>query len=104
MVQTEQDPMIRRLFIGTLLSILVFFAVSFLSILGQIAGPMNGHAPRIRLDVGWPFKFYEEFWLSGSTSANCGWDIKNLLLGCALTWVLVTSAYFIITSGKVLRN
>lgn len=88
--------MVRRLIIGTLLSILVFFAVSFLSVLAQIAGPLNGHTPRVRLDVGWPYTFYQEFWINGSDSMNCGWDVKNLALGSALTWVVVTGAYIIL--------
>ncbi len=88
--------MVRRLIIGTLLSILVFFAVSFLSVLAQIAGPLNGHTPRVRLDVGWPYTFYQEFWINGSDSMNCGWHVKNLALGSALTWVVVTGAYIIL--------
>lgn len=94
--------MVRRLVIGTLLSILVFFAVSFLSILGQIAGPLNGHTPRVRLDVGWPFTYYQEFWVNGSDSMNCGWDMKNLVLGSALTWVVVTGAYVML--ARTARN
>jgi hypothetical protein len=89
--------MARRLIIGTLLSILVFFAVSFLSILGQIAGPLNGHTPRVRLDVGWPFTYYQEFWVSGSESMNCGWHMRNLLFGCVLTWAVVNGTYFMLT-------
>lgn len=88
--------MTRRLINGTLLSILVFFAVSFVSILGQIAGPLNGHTPRTRLDVGWPFTFYQEFWINGSDSMNCGWDVKNLVIASALTWAVVTGAYIIL--------
>lgn len=93
--------MARRLVIGTLLSILVFFAVSFLSILGQIAGPLNGHTPRVRLDVGWPFKYYEEFW-AGNPSMNCGWNVQNLVLGCVLTWTAVTGVYLLLT--RTARN
>ncbi len=94
--------MARRLVIGTLLSILVFFAVSFLSILGQIAGPLNGHTPRVRLDVGWPFTYYQEFWVNGSESMNCGWDMGNLLFGCALTWIVVAGTYLMLT--RTARN
>ncbi|MBL7954777.1 MAG: hypothetical protein JNJ91_07035 [Flavobacteriales bacterium] len=94
--------MVRRLVIGTLLSILVFFAVSFLSILGQIAGPLNGHTPRVRLEVGWPFTFYQEFWVNGSESMNCGWHMRNLLFGCVLTWAVVTGTYLVLT--RMARN
>jgi len=89
--------MIRRLLIGTLLSILVFFTVSFLTVLIQIAGPLNGHAPRVGLDVGWPLTFYTEFWVRGSTSANYGWNVPNLMLVCLITWIIFTGSYIALT-------
>lgn len=80
--------------IGTLLSILVFFSISFISFLTQIS-PLhyykNGEAYGIK--VGFPFTYYEEFLMKGNTYPNAGWAIDHLLIDCLLTWLVVVCIY-----------
>ena len=86
---------------GTALSILVFLSVSFISFLTQI-NPIHYYATNetYRLDIGFPFKFYEQFFLSGSRIPNSGWHAENLLLDCFLTWITIAGLYVFINVKK----
>ncbi|UMY65093.1 MULTISPECIES: hypothetical protein [unclassified Flavobacterium] len=81
---------------GTALSILVFFSISFLTVLAQII-PFHyyGAKETYKLDIGFPFKFYGQFWLRGNDIPNSGWTIPNLFYDCLLTWLVVTGLYYI---------
>jgi hypothetical protein len=89
-----------NLLIGTLFSIVIFFAVSFITFLTQI-GPIHyqGRAP-YKMDIGFPFTFYEQFWMRGSDFPNSGWHIDNLFYDCLIIWIVVTGAYVIIQKYK----
>ena len=82
---------------GTALSILVFFSISFLTILTQI-NPLHYYqdTETYKLDIGFPFKYYEQFWLRGNDIPNSGWTISNLFYDCLLTWLVVTGLYYLI--------
>jgi len=93
---------LRIILTGTLLSILVFFSISFLSILPQI-NPIHKYeeGEAYRLKIGWPFRFYEQFFISGSESIpNSGWHKPNLFYNCLLTWIMVTGLYCIASVRK----
>ena len=66
----------KRIIILISISILVFFSTSFLSVLFQIP-PINTD-PTSRLDIGFPFKFYNQFTLSDGI--RHGWTFKHLVL------------------------
>ena len=89
----------KTIFTGTLLSILVFFSISFITVLIQIS-PLHKHYETYKLDIGFPFKYYGQFWLSGSTMPNSGWTLSNLFYDCFLTWSVVTVIYFLTQSKK----
>ncbi len=76
----------KKLFLkGTLLSILIFFSVSFLTVLFQINSPLHRVNDKYDLSIGFPFRYYHEFMVDYSTP-NSGWNIGNLILDCFLTW------------------
>lgn len=87
----------KTILLGTALSILVFFSISFLSILAQI-NPLYYYksTETYNLDIGFPLKFYGQFWLRGSEIPNSSWHPINLFYDCVLTWLVVTGLYYLI--------
>lgn len=93
---------LKIILLGTALSILVFFSTSFLTVLTQI-NPLHYYqgSETYKLDIGFPFKFYGQFWLSGSDIPNSGWTISNLFYDCMLTWIVVTGIYYLIKRRRI---
>ena len=83
--------------LGTLLSILVFFSISFITFLDNI-GPLHyyGRNEAYHLEIGFPFTYYYEFFLSGGITPNSGWNINHLFYNCLISWIVVTGLYLII--------
>ncbi len=86
----------KQIIVETFLSILVFFSVFFLTILYQI-NPLHyfNSGETYSLNLGFPFKYYEQFWLTGSKIPNSSWFIQNLIYDCLLTLIFVTGLYFL---------
>jgi len=82
---------------GTLLSVLIFLSVSFVTVLTQI-NPVHYYknGEPYRLDIGFPFRFYQQFWLRGSEIPNSGWFIGNLFYDCILTWMVIVGLFVLI--------
>ena len=97
----SRSKLIWTIFAGTLLSILVFLSVSFTTFLTQI-NPLHYYksSETYKLDIGFPFIYYGQFWLSSSSIPNSGWTINNLLYDCFITWVVVIGIYFLIQRKK----
>ena len=77
--------MAEKLIKRTLLSILIFFSISFLTVLFQINSPLNRIEGNYELIIGFPFEYYHEFMVD-CPIPNSGWNTKNLILNCGLTW------------------
>jgi len=84
---------------GTILSILVFFSTSFLTLLFQINSPLNRLSEHSDLKIGFPLTYYHEFWLDGPFP-NSGWRLGNLFWDCLLTWSMVTAIFIIAKRRK----
>jgi len=82
---------------GTLLSILLFFSVSFLSVLSSIS-PFSRIGDCLDLKIGFPFTYYRLF--SIDYGFQGGWIADKLLLDCLLYWVVITGFYFLIKRKK----
>ncbi len=84
----------KHIFWGTVLSILIFFSVSFLSILPQI-NPLHYYrkGELYNLYIGFPFEYYGQFWFRGCDIPNSEWNPKNLFYDCFLFWIIVTGIY-----------
>ena len=97
----SRSKLFRTIFFGTLLSILVFLSVSFITVLTQI-NPLHYYksSETYKLDIGFPFIYYGQFWLSGSSIPNSGWTINNLFFDCLITWAVVTGIYFLTQRAK----
>jgi hypothetical protein len=74
---------------GTLLSMLVFFTVSFFSVIYSIQHP-EYHG---EMHLGFPYRYYYQFWLRGSDYPNCSGNFVNLLWDCTICWIIVTGLF-----------
>ncbi|MUV02958.1 hypothetical protein GN157_04475 [Flavobacterium rakeshii] len=86
-------PHLKTIIKGLLLSILVFFSVSFIMILPQLNPLSNTYGFNIK--IGFPFVYYYQFW-AGHDFLNWEWKIINLILDCLITWIVVTGIYYFI--------
>jgi len=94
---TKQKNTFKHLVTSTGLSILVFFSISFISILTQI-NPLHTYKNHEVYDfnIGYPFMYYEQFMVRGNGGIpNSGWDIPYLISDCFITWLLTMAIYFL---------
>ena len=91
--------MIKQLIKGTLLSILIFFSISFLTVLFQINSPLHRIKDTYELKIGFPFEYYYEFWVD-CPIPNSGWIVNNLMLDCGITWIVTLGIMMIINRRK----
>lgn len=90
----------KHLFAGTLLSVLIFFSISFITVLFHINSPLHRINDFHELKIGFPFIYYHEFMVEFPIP-NSGWYLTNLILDCFLTWLIVTAIYL---KTKKLQN
>mgnify|MGYP007108082580 CR=1 FL=1 len=84
----------KRILYEIILSILIFFSISFITILFQLNSPLNRQIDST-LNIGFPFVYYNQF-LIDPPIPNSGWNVKNLVLDFILVWLIVVGAYTII--------
>lgn len=89
---------IKKILISTGFSILVFFSLSFMTILIQINSPIHRYE-RFEHKIGFPFTYYHEFMVD-CPIPNSSWNIKNLIIDCVITWIIITGLYMIIKRNK----
>lgn len=76
--------MIKKLIFITIVAIIIFFAISFLTVLVDLGTPF--WEPSQILDVGFPFTYYEEFFLDFK---HTGWYPVYLIVDALIIWILV---------------
>lgn len=86
--------MIKKLAIATLYSFIAFCVISYLSIMISLLDKQPV------ANLGFPFRYYYQFWLRGSDRPNCGWEIDHFIYDAALAWVLTLLVYFFIKRKK----
>ncbi|GGZ64822.1 hypothetical protein GCM10008088_27860 [Mesonia mobilis] len=84
--------MIKKFSTGLILSIIVFFSISFLTVLISILTPVNQTIGFKILKIGFPFTYYEQTLIVNEL--NHSWNMNKLILNCILTWILVNGIYF----------
>ncbi len=87
--------MFKKVLKVTVISILLFFSVSFLDFLSQIP-PFKEE--RSDLKLGMPFTFFHELYLRDGF--NHSWNLLNLINDCAIVWFGVMISYVIRSSSK----
>lgn len=76
---------------STILAILIFFSISFLTVLFQINSPLN-RVEGTEMNIGFPFVYYNQFMVN-CPIPNSGWNIINLLIDWAIIWILTVTGY-----------
>ena len=87
---------LRYTVIGTVLSILVFFSISFLDLLYDL-DTFSPYAQRgaFRFDFGVPFTYYSEEFIYLNELRSTKSNTLNLLMDCVITWLLIALPYII---------
>jgi hypothetical protein len=88
----------KKLLLSTGLAILIFFSISFVTVLFQTNSPLN-RKEDYNLFIGFPFEYYLEFAVE-CDAPNTGWKLNNLLADIIITWTLTTGAYFLLTKNR----
>ena len=90
---------IKKLAIGTFYSVIVFAFVSYVSVMISLLSTV-GSGKKPVTNIGFPLEYYYQFWLRGSDSPNCGWNINYFILDCSLTWLVTVGIYLAVTSRR----
>lgn len=79
----------------TVLSILIFFSISFFTVFNDLHSPFFELQEGRELSIGFPFTYYIDFQVNDSPILNAGWNVTNLVLDCLLTWLSVLLIAFL---------
>ncbi|MFT3793629.1 hypothetical protein [Flavobacterium sp.] len=82
----------KRMLVWTVYSMVVFCVVSYLSVMVSLLSRV-GTSGKPTANIGFPFRYYFQFWASGNDFPNCGWRADYLIMDFALTWVLTTAVF-----------
>ena len=97
---TQHKHMIKKLATGTFFSVIVFAFVSYVSVMTSLLSTVGRLDKKPVTNIGFPFKYYYQFWLRGADSPNCGWNIDYFLLDCLLTWFVTVGIYLAVTNRR----
>ncbi len=92
--------MTKKIIIGTTYSFIVFCIISYFSVMYSLLQSVGNLSMKPVTNIGFPFKYYYQFWLSDSDSPNCGWNIDAFFYDVLITWIIVTLTYLIIKRIK----
>lgn len=87
--------MTRKVLIATFYSIIAFCVVSFISVMVSLLSSVGDSSQKPVTNLGFPFKYYHQFWLNGSDFPNSGWNLNNFILDCFIIWILTTTIYLL---------
>jgi hypothetical protein len=86
----------RQFLILTLYSIIAFCVISYFSVMLSLLNSIGEVSQKPVTNIGFPFKYYYQFWTSGSDSPNCGWNINNFIIDFILIYILTFATYLVI--------
>jgi len=79
--------LLTRLLKQIIFSIMMFFSISFITVLFQINSPIHRIKDSYELRIGFPLEYYHEFMVD-CPIPNSGWDISNLVFNFVIVWIL----------------
>jgi hypothetical protein len=87
-----------KLLMGTGLSILTFLSLSFITVLLQLNSPIHRQID-CSLNIGFPYIYYKQY-IIDLPIPNSAWAFDNLIIDIILTWIIITSLYFIMARKR----
>lgn len=81
--------MIKQTIIGTILATIVFCVISYISVMFSLLASVGEPGLKPVTNIGFPYHYYFQFWLNGSDSPNCGWNITNFILDYLIIWIII---------------
>lgn len=86
--------------IATVYSAIAFCVISYLSVMYSLLQSVGRLTKKPVTNLGFPYKYYYQFWLKGNDSPNCGWRLNNFILDCFITWLVVLIIHLIVKHKK----
>ncbi|SFT41464.1 hypothetical protein SAMN05216474_0431 [Lishizhenia tianjinensis] len=81
---------------------IVFCILSFFSVIYSLLLSAGNPLTKPVTNIGFPYKYYYQFWLSGADAPNCGWRMDYFIFDAFLIWIVVSIVYFIIKMKRPL--
>ena len=92
--------MIRKIVIASLYSIVAFCVVSYISVITSLLSSEGDPPQKPVINLGFPFKYYYQFWLYGSDSPNYGWSFNYFILDFLIICIVTTTIYLVVKRKK----
>lgn len=93
---------LKYIFLTLLMSVLVFLSTSFLTVLNHLTLPINRTVGYKSLEIGFPFKYYEEFMID-CPNPNYGWNFNNLILDIIITLIIISGIIYFVNKRVTTR-
>ncbi len=92
-----------KLLISTFYSIVAFCVISYLSIMASLLSTVGDPSSKPVTNVGFPLKYYYQFWVSSSDSPNCGWQLEYFVIDSFIIWASTLTVYFLFKTPTIRR-
>lgn len=92
--------MYKKLLLSTLYSAIAFCIISYASVMASLFKSVGSLTLKPVANIGFPYNYYYQFWLRGSTSPNCGWRFRYFVADALLTWLCCTVIYLALSKQK----
>jgi hypothetical protein len=90
----------KKTIFATVYSIIAFCVISYFSVITSLLSTMGNPSNRPVANIGFPLKYYYQFWVAGNPGPNCGWRPGYFILDFLLIWTLTTTIYLLIKRKK----
>jgi hypothetical protein len=84
----------------SLLSVIAFCVISYISVMISLLGSLGDLTKKPVTNLGFPFKYYSQFWVGESDSPNCGWRIDYFIIDFWVVWELTGGVYLFVKRKK----
>lgn len=96
-----KNNLLKLLIKGTILSILVFFSISFLSLIYSL----NDADGFFLFEIGFPFKYFSKFHRYDSNTFLASTNNREgFILDCLITWIVVVGFYLFFKRNTVSKT
>lgn len=85
--------MTKKILIATFYSVVLFCVISYISVMIPLLSSIGSVTSKPVTNIGFPFKYYYQFWRYSADSPNCGWNINYFILDFLIVWILTLMVY-----------